>query len=187
MIFRYSYSVETKSLDIKAICSSKVLKYDTENGKDQWKNEFVSNFGLPLNIIRRFQKISGQVDVSEEKICERYMEAGIAVVKFQLADPNVLILKKQLRSTVGEQFSSVGMTFLFVSSLHIFLAFNCYSYLHTGGTMGLFTGMSVISIFEFIFWMLRPSKEKPKGNIKIKANSPKKSSFARCPTPRVLY
>ena len=114
--------METKNLDIKAICSSQVLKYDTENGKDEWKNEFASNFGLPLNIIRRFQKISGQVDVSEEKICERYMEAGMSVVKFQLADPNVLILKKQLRSTVGEQFSSVGKIFIIVLSGPIYLS-----------------------------------------------------------------
>ena len=105
LICRYSYSVETTQINLESICSQRSLKYDTEYGKDKWKKVFGSGYGLPLQIIRRFQQIH-QTDISEEKICERYLSAGIAVVKFQLAGSNVLVLKKQLRSTLGEQFSA---------------------------------------------------------------------------------
>ena len=49
--------------------------------------------------------------------------------------------------------------------------------------MGLFTGMSVISIFEFIFWMLRPSqasrsKDKPNGNTDIRLDH-RSTEFAK--------
>ena len=91
-------------LDTKSICK------DSSNAEDfakWWEDDFI---GLPLNFIRRFQQITSEnkVDIGEDKICERYVSAGIAVVKFQIADSNVIKIEKQLRATIGEVFGSVG-------------------------------------------------------------------------------
>ena len=63
-----------------------------------------------MTFIRRFQQVTSnnKVDIGEDKICERYVRAGMAVVKFQLADSTVLKIKKQRRSTIGEVFGSIG-------------------------------------------------------------------------------
>ena len=153
--FRYSYSVATTLLDPVSICK------DGSNAKDfakLWKAEFNADLGLPLNFIKRFQQIASKnkVDIGQEKICERYVSAGVAVVKFQLQDSTVLQLKKHLRSTIGEVFASIGEIYNF----SILYANNFMETVFlSGGTLGLFTGMSVISIFEIGFWVLRkPSK-----------------------------
>ena len=94
-------------LDPKAICkeSSKA-----KNFAKYWHKDFTNEMGLPMTFIRRFQQVTSnnKVDIGEDKICERYVSAGMAVVKFQLADSTVIKVKKQRRSTIGEVFGSIG-------------------------------------------------------------------------------
>ena len=94
-------------LDTKSICSRYARSSNAEDFAKWWKDDFN---GLPLSFIKRFQQIASEnkVNIGADKICERYVSAGIAVVKFQLADSNVIKIKKQLRTTIGEVFGSVG-------------------------------------------------------------------------------
>ena len=105
----------TTLLDPVSICK------DSSSAKDfakMWKAEFNSDLGLPLNFIKRFQQIASKnkVDIGHKKICQRYVSAGIAVVKFQLQDSTVVQLNKHLRTTIGEVFASIGKLFNFFSN-----------------------------------------------------------------------
>ena len=101
----------TTILDTKAIC-----KDGLNNAKDfarNWKDSFngrtdLRKLSVPMMLTQRFQQITNKLDIGQETICERYVNAGIAVVKFQLADSNVLRLKKHLRATPGEIVASSG-------------------------------------------------------------------------------
>ena len=42
-----------------------------------------------------------------------------------------------------------------INDLVFGIIFKIYHYIHLGGNLGLFTGMSVLSLFEIIFWVAR--------------------------------
>ena len=109
LLFRYSYTLNTDPIDAKALCSKGIKGlFNGDKLDNSWAKELGGDFGLPMYIIKNFQNIMDKVNISKEKVCERYINSGMAIVKFQMPDSNVLILKNQLRTTIGEQFSIVG-------------------------------------------------------------------------------
>ena len=110
--FRYSYSVDSTLLDTKRICEEG--ENNAQDFAKNWREEFSNgNWTLPMKFINHFLAVTSKykVDIGETERCERYVKAGIAVVRFQLADLTVLKIKKQMRSTVAEIFGSIGESF----------------------------------------------------------------------------
>ena len=65
------------------------------------------------------------------EVCKRLYGESIAKVVVQIADPIVVQIKKGVRVTFPDQLAVIG------------------------GTMGLFTGASLMSIIETLFWMYK--------------------------------
>ena len=71
------------------------------------------------------------VTADEMDICKEIMEKDIAVVSVNLES------KKYVRSIMDKKITFVGQ----LAAL--------------GGTLGLFTGMSILSMVEMVFWMFK--------------------------------
>ena len=101
--------MDSTLLDTKRICEEG--ENNAQDFAKYWRQEFSNgNWTLPMKFINHFLAVSSKykVDIGETEKCERYVKAGIAVVRFQLADLTVLKIKKQMRSTVAEIFGSIG-------------------------------------------------------------------------------
>ena len=69
-------------------------------------------------------------------------------------------ITRDLRVTLSEYVSSFGQ--YSTPAMNPFLCYDYEQFLISGGTVGLFTGMSIISLFEFIFWILNSLLKFPK-------------------------
>ena len=72
----------------------------------------------------------------------------------QIDSTDVMQIRKDIRATFADQLGTIGLYELgkragFASDIVVF---------PIGGTLGLFSGISIISIFEFIFWAYRVSR-----------------------------
>ena len=85
---RYAYTMDTNPIDARAICSKEKQNFRglEMNKPDVWMNQLSGEFGLPMTFIRKFQNLTGDTDETEEKVCERYINPGMAILNFRLAD-----------------------------------------------------------------------------------------------------
>ena len=104
--FRYSYSVSSTVLNIKSICETN--PNDLEPFYSFWGDDF-SVRALPQIFMRRFEQVVYGVDIGKRDICKNNLDAGVAVVKFQLAAQTVTQIEKKLRYSDADYISNLGM------------------------------------------------------------------------------
>ena len=108
--------------------------------------KFLTNpfINLPSRFIRNVEHATQGLDIGEEAICRRQLTT-IAHAKFILASQIVTQTKRDVRVSFADTLSNFG------------------------GTLGLFTGMSLVSMVEALFWILRLvgciRKRKDKGSV----------------------
>ena len=71
---------------------------------------------------------------------------------FQLASPKAIVMEKKARFTFMDQISLLGEGSSPLTKTFIILCFQ-------GGTIGLFTGLSLVSLIELAFWAARLAKD----------------------------
>ncbi|TRY68635.1 hypothetical protein TCAL_08884 [Tigriopus californicus] len=99
--------------------------------KDSSKSIFsMSETSLPTMLERTFNQLVDGADIETEQICRENLDK-IAMVQFQLTSKQVTRIKRDRRVTLADMISTFG------------------------GTVGLFTGMSILSVIEMIFWLMR--------------------------------
>ena len=59
--------------------------------------------------MRRFEQVVYGVDIGKRDICKNNLDAGVAVVKFQLAAQTVTQIEKKLRYSDADYISNLGM------------------------------------------------------------------------------
>ncbi len=84
---------------------------------------------LPM-FMRNYEALVSAMKAGTYEVCLRSLER-MAYVNFQLGGKNVMRFKKELRVTLADQVANLG------------------------GTVGLFTGMSILSFCEIVFWLAR--------------------------------
>ena len=106
-IWRYSYSVSSRVLDIETICQKN--KNDHDPFYVKWHDDFSDeDRALPPAFIRRYQQVVHGVDVGKDQICKNNMKTGIAVVKFQIAAQTVTQIEKKIRYSGADIISNLG-------------------------------------------------------------------------------
>ena len=83
------------------------------------------------------------------RVCKERYHYDLAKLTVVITEPKVMLIKKDIKTTFTDQLGVIGkLKFVAVARLLKMI------YL-TGGTIGLFTGVSLISMMEALFWMLR--------------------------------
>lgn len=84
-------------------------------------------------------------------ICTEMMEFDFAAIRIEVAKPRIQRNIKQLRVTFSDQLGTIGKkTWLIVRR-----TIDTFNVLFKGGMIGLFTGLSLISIVEILYWIYR--------------------------------
>ena len=83
------------------------------------------------------------------KICRSAYKNNVAKVTLQIAEANVLQIKQDIRVTFTDKLGVIGekMKSYCANILQLGIIFL------SGGTLGLFTGASLISLVEAIYWI----------------------------------
>ncbi len=81
------------------------------------------------------------------EVCRQRFKYDIARLSVQIAEPDVMEIKKDKRVNFSDQLGAIGN--------RINSALKTFTTLLLGGTLGLFTGMSMISMVEAIFWLYK--------------------------------
>ncbi len=80
-------------------------------------------------------------------LCKHMMKNHWATAKFQLASAHAMRLYQDVKVTFSDKIATFGGI---LSDLH---DSNNAVRITLGGTMGLFTGMSLLSMLEVVFWL----------------------------------
>ena len=84
------------------------------------------------------------------EICNDVMRHDIAIVKVNFETTKYIRTVKDRKFSLEDKISYLGKQFLILFVVCILLAID-----FLGGTLGLFTGMSLLSMVEFVFWMVK--------------------------------
>ena len=88
-----------------------------------------------------------------QEMCKTVYKETIAKVTIEILDPMVLQIKKDIRTTFTQQLGAVGR------NIDARLNLNTpHSFSFQGGTLGLFTGASIVSLVELLFWIYKVIK-----------------------------
>ena len=90
-------------------------------------------------------------DFSSEKNCEM-LAPHLAILEIEIASPTMIQSRLSQRTTLANQIAILGVFFSFAQYRTILNSINSY---FTGGTLGLFTGMSILSIVEVFYWLIK--------------------------------
>ena len=144
-MMRYSKVSTAKPLDIERICTKKWKKESLEH---MLQNALGGDDSDPSKFIRNYQQIAYGKDISDEDICMENLQR-IAIVRLSIEDRLVQSIKRSRRVRITDHFSNIGKKYF------IFMTKLSKAYSISGGTLGLFCGISIISVFEVLFWSCR--------------------------------
>ena len=87
------------------------------------------------------------------KICEFIFENDIALLTVEIAQPRILELVKDIKVTFPDMLGTIGKK----KNEHIYpiRTLKFYEEIFSGGTIGLFTGLSLISVVEVVYWVYK--------------------------------
>ena len=85
------------------------------------------------------------------QICTIMGNEDISFVRVVIANDKVVSYKRELKVSFSDRIATFGNEYLAESTYFRINIMLNISFL--GGTMGLFTGMSLLSLVELIFWM----------------------------------
>eukprot|EP00095_Tigriopus_kingsejongensis_P002325 maker-scaffold347_size200506-snap-gene-1.26 protein:Tk02325 transcript:maker-scaffold347_size200506-snap-gene-1.26-mRNA-1 annotation:"pickpocket" len=148
----FTYSETIKPIDFKSLCK---IEPGTEDESDLY-------WSFP-KILQRYENVfMGQLRaIRDGKVYNEYDECvslwskEMTLVEFKLDSPTYTRMTKEAKTSFIDKVATIG------------------------GTLGLFTGMSIISMFEICYWFMKASRRLISKNIQ-NVNSPpnlwKKSS-----------
>ena len=84
-----------------------------------WIDGFSFDF-LP-SFMGRYEQAIHNAEIGEKDLCQKYVDLGVAVVKFRLASPTVTRIQTKLRYSDSDYVSNIGKTIV---------AFSLYTYNH---------------------------------------------------------
>ena len=85
--------------------------------------------------------------------CREIMKNDIAIVKVRLESNKYMRTVKDRRLTFADKLSAFGTHFTVVKSKNLIPYLKDVFF--TGGTLGLCTGMSLLSMVEIAFWLMK--------------------------------
>ena len=137
----YSFSFVSTPLDPDELCTQ------TEYGSLMWS--FYQN-KYPPQHVRTLLKIKSNISDDAEEYCRKNLEYRAEVI-FRMAIDSMPVTVMSSRLSFFDKMSAFGKclmkVFCFIQS-NFFLQF-------LGGTLGLFTGISILSMMEVVFWIFR--------------------------------
>lgn len=137
----------SQQLDFDFYCSSVPTKIYAGHLLQKHKLWFQLQ-GLVNNIPRNID--------DEHEICKYLLKNHVVIVKVELASKAIMRSVRDKRFPFEAQLASLGTrftcSFIDLNSLHVELFFI------KGGTLGLFVGMSVISVVEIVVWIVSTLK-----------------------------
>ena len=133
----------------------------------EW-NDFDSLKHITLKHKNLYQepKISGFTKTQIDQHCLDFFKQGAAKLSIEFIDSEVMQIKMDTRFTFMDQLGIVGNELKY----HQFLIDHQYFGGISGGTIGLFTGFSIISLIEIAYWLFKAAEHIIIGrnNIQIK-------------------
>ena len=88
-------------------------------------------------------------DTAETEICKNLVEQDLALVTIMFEKKKYVRTIKNIRMTFTDKLGAFGNIFSIIKESNLFQ-------IHIlGGTLGLFTGMSILGMFEIAFWLMR--------------------------------
>jgi len=136
-MLRYSIAISATPLNVEDICKAggKNKRYHLQSHVQP--TNFVRNYNLAV-----FGKSTNTFDICQQSVRQ------MAVVNFRLASSTIHQLNRDLRVSFVDSLSNFGEE----NQADETLINDDYV---LGGILGLFTGMSLLSIVEIIFWSLK--------------------------------
>ena len=110
---------------------------------------------FPKGFIRNVRKFTKNVSADPTEICKKYLKYR-AVVIFKLATNDVAVTVTSRRLSFFDKISGFGEKFCLTiyRESELDIEFTLFL-LIAGGILGLFTGMSILSMIEIAFWIVR--------------------------------
>ena len=134
----------------------------------EWtKNNYISNYSPEQRLINLVQDVLTNSSETErfKNDCKAKLDSDIAAVDVNIVSPKYSRINKIVKATWFDKLAVFGKNsnFYFISSLKLKnneRLYNSKTKLYsiiiiTGGNVGLFTGMSILSICEIVFWLAR--------------------------------
>ena len=134
----YSFRVVSTKFDEKEICQS------TE---DTLKDQF-NYHKFPRQFIRKLIKFKHNISDDEVDYCTRNLKYRAQAI-FRLETDSMSVTVMSRRLSFFDKMSAFG-TYKYRQVGFIPMVTNA-----TGGTLGLFTGISILSMMEVVFWVVR--------------------------------
>ena len=121
----YTASISSEPFDWQGMCEDK---------NDNYRLYFDPNpfyqYSQPIGILKSYEQMVFNKNMSYLEFCKETLKR-IAVVRIKLASNTVTAIKRSKRVTITGHIANIG------------------------GTLGLFTGMSIMSFIELTFWLCR--------------------------------
>ena len=133
----YSFVGSAKILEANVLCPNKPQPTDLFY-------DFYYHDALPRKFIAFYNYIVNNQENGKKELCIKKLKYR-AIVNFQIATSSVSRTTHDLRQSFADKLSTFGK----VNSRYISV------HLYSGGTLGLFTGMSILSMVEIVFWLFR--------------------------------
>ena len=140
----YSFSVVTTPFDPELLCRDDVNDYNF--GKSDFLMKPFYKRKDPPQYERRLLKMMNNVSEEAMTYCKKNLKYRAEVI-FKMATDSMSVTTMSRRLSLFDKMSAFGKYFLQLTML-------CYFYV-TGGTLGLFTGISILSMIEATFWIVR--------------------------------
>ena len=86
------------------------------------------------------------------RACKDMYTYELAKITIEISDPRITTIQQRVSSTFSEQLGVVG------KACHYIIYSLMQNLLFSGGTIGLFTGMSIISMIEALYWTVKVSR-----------------------------
>ena len=137
----YTSSVSSEPFDIDGMCGEEY---------DYFEAWFFYVKNHPNGLVRNYEELINGKNMTRLEFCKTVLQR-IAIVQIRLASNLVTAIKRSQRVTLTGQLANIGKVQI---SIQIF-SFHLNCSILLGGTLGLFTGMSIMSFCEIIFWLCR--------------------------------
>ena len=124
------------------------LNCPKEPHEDNWIHDFYYKDSLPKKFLAFYDYVTDNKEYGEKELCKKNMKYR-AIVNFQLVTQSVSRTTQDLKQSFADKLSTFGK---FHAQLQCGVFFIV---IILGGTLGLFTGMSILSMAEVIFWIIR--------------------------------
>ena len=139
----YSFRVVSTKFEHKEMCektTEKSVMKDFDSKGHQFPHQFIRK-------LVHFKNSS--VSPNAEEYCKRNLQYKAQVI-FRLATDSMSVTVMSSRLSFFDKMSAFGKKF----QIHRAICY-IFNILITGGTLGLFTGISILSMMEVVFWVVR--------------------------------